>query len=121
MNGFLVDEDMPRNLAGSIRASGLDGRDVREVGLRGASDQAVFEYAQANALCLISGDLEFGNLLLFPLGSHHGIVLVRFPNEMPVTAMNLEIVEALRQLDPQKLRGGLAVVEPGRVRFRQGP
>jgi len=32
--GFLVDEDLPRSLAGALRAAGHQALDARDVGLR---------------------------------------------------------------------------------------
>lgn len=105
MPGFLVDEDLPRNLAALLRNAGFEAHDVRDVGLRGSSDSDVFAYAQTHGLCLVSADLEFGNLLLFPLGAHHGIVLVRFPNEVSVLTLNQAILAAVQQFQPVKPRG----------------
>lgn len=42
----LVDEDLPRSTAALLQSLGIDARDVRDVGLKGASDAQVFEYAQ---------------------------------------------------------------------------
>ena len=42
---FLVDEDLPRSLAGELRAAGVDAADVRDVGLRGRTDEEVLAYA----------------------------------------------------------------------------
>ena len=35
---FLVDEDLPRSLAPPLRAVGLLAQDVRDIGLRGSTD-----------------------------------------------------------------------------------
>ena len=56
--------------------------DVRDVGLRGKPDDDIFKYAAAHDLALLSADLSFGNLQRFPLGTHAGIVIARFPNEV---------------------------------------
>lgn len=38
MPAFLVDEDIPRSLAVSLREAGFQAEDVRDAGLRGHSD-----------------------------------------------------------------------------------
>jgi predicted nuclease of predicted toxin-antitoxin system len=118
MAAFLVDEDLPRSLARRLRDEGWDAQDVRDVGLRGQPDSAVFSFAQRERRALITGDGGFGNLLAFPLGSHGGVVVTAFPNEFPVPALNDAVVAALRAVEIERLDGALLVVEPGRLRLR---
>ena len=42
---FLVDEDMPRSTAVILRQAGYQAEDVRDVGLRGHTDEEIFAYA----------------------------------------------------------------------------
>jgi len=90
------------------------------VGLRGRPDQSIFEYAQASGLVLLTGDLGLGNVLRFPLGTHPGIVVVRFPNEISNEVTNEAILAALENTTPQEIEGHVLIVEPGRVRLRRG-
>jgi len=43
MTRYLVDEDLPRSLARRLGEAGVDAVDVRDVGLRGASDEQVLD------------------------------------------------------------------------------
>lgn len=42
---FVIDEDMPRSTARILRAKGYEALDSRDYGLRGKSDEEVFEFA----------------------------------------------------------------------------
>lgn len=53
---FLIDEDLPRSTARALRAGGRDAVDVRDVGLRGHTDEEVFDYAQKRNAVPGSGD-----------------------------------------------------------------
>lgn len=119
MPRFLVDEDLPRSLARALRAEGFDTQDVRDVGLRGKTDTEVLQYAVAQNRTLVTADLRFGNLLTIPLGSHSGIVVARLPNELPVATLSAVILDAVRALDDEELRGSLVIVEPSRIRLRR--
>ncbi len=119
MARFLVDEDLPRSLAPRLRAAGQEAQDVRDVGLRGRPDTDVFDYAVTRGLALISGDLGFGNLLDFPLGTHPGIIVVRVPNEVPTATLNELIVWTAQNLSVDDLDGNLVIVEPHRIRLRR--
>jgi predicted nuclease of predicted toxin-antitoxin system len=118
---FLVDEDMPRSTAEALRQAGYRAEDVRDLGLRGHTDQEVFEYAQALRAVLVTADKGFANALRFPPGSHAGIVVVRVPNELPTQEVNRELLRALADLEGRDLNGILVIVEVGRVRVRRGP
>jgi predicted nuclease of predicted toxin-antitoxin system len=117
---FLVDEDLPRSLARDLRDIGLAAEDVRDVGLRGTPDSEIWKHVVSNGLTLISGDLGFGNELKFPRRGQQGLVLVRFPTEVPAQAIKSAIVRALDHLTEAELSGAIIIVEPGRLR-RRGP
>ncbi len=116
---FLVDEDMPRSMAGILREAGYQAEDVRDAGLRGQPDDQIFEYAQNRQAVLITADLGFTDPWRFPRHSHAGIILVRLPNEMSTTTMNQELLKALASLKDESLAGTLVIVEVGRVRIRR--
>lgn len=70
---------MPRSTGKLLKECGYEVKDIRDHGLRGAEDERVYRFAQENRAALITGDLGFGNILRFPLGSHFGIIIARFP------------------------------------------
>jgi predicted nuclease of predicted toxin-antitoxin system len=115
---FLVDEDLPRATAQVLAEAGHAAEDVRDIGLRGHSDNEVFAYAQAHGQIVISADKGFTNTLRFPLGSHAGIVVVRVPDELPTARMHQELLSGLASLTGKTLTGALVIVEIGRVRVR---
>ena len=78
MKVFLVDEDLPRSLARALSAAGMQSIHVIEAGLRGRSDSDVLAEANRSRRTLLTADLDFSNLLQYPLGSHAGIVIARF-------------------------------------------
>ena len=121
MRGFLVDEDLPRNLAELLRQRGHHAEDVREVGLRGQPDSRIVAYASEKELALITADVEFGHIHKFPPGTHHGIILLRFPNEAHADVLRHVTVTALSLLDTKDIDGNIVVVEPGQIRIQGQP
>jgi len=99
---------------------GFEAEDVRDVGLRGSPDEAIFERAQTQNQVILTADLGFGNILRFPLDQHHGVLVARFPNETSTEILNEAIVAAIRDLHSDEIDGHLLIVEPGRVRLRRG-
>jgi predicted nuclease of predicted toxin-antitoxin system len=119
VKSFLVDEDLPRSLARALSEAGMGAVHVIDAGFRGKPDSEVLSMAKDAERTLVTADLDFSNLLQFPLGSHSGIVVARFPSEMPVEPLNEAIVAALDDLEPSDLAGSLVIIEPGRVRIRR--
>jgi predicted nuclease of predicted toxin-antitoxin system len=117
MRRFLIDEDLPLSLSHSLRRKGHTAEHIIELGHRGVPDGRVFALAQERQAILVSRDTDFGNVLQFPLGSHGGIVVVRFPSETPSRVV--AVVEALTTIEEAVFAGALMVVEPGRIRIRR--
>jgi len=119
MGKFLIDEDMPRSTTVVLRQAGHSVEDVRDVGLRGRTDQEVFQYAQAQGAVLLTAGKGFSNIVRFPLGTHAGILVVRVPDELPTQTINHEVLRALEDLEGEDLAGLLMIVEVGRTRVRR--
>ena len=115
---FLVDEDVPRSTARVLRDAGFNAVDVRDVGLRGKSDQQVFDYAQRENRLLITCDLGFSNIINFPPSDSVGLLVVRVPDSETITAFNREVLKAVKEVGEDLLHR-LAIVEIGKVRLRE--
>ena len=102
-----------------LRDRGFEVYDVRDHGLRGQEDSKILAFAKRHEAILITGDVGFGNLLLYPVGSHAGIVIVRFPNEISPPELNINIAHALDELSDDELPGSLTILEPGKIRIRK--
>ena len=116
---FVIDEDMPRSTGAVLKAAGHDALDVRDCGLRGRSDEEVFEFAQQAGAIVLTGDVGFGNLHKYPLGTHHWIFIAHFPNDVSTQELNRQLAEALKVLTEADYKGNLIILEPGRIRIRR--
>jgi predicted nuclease of predicted toxin-antitoxin system len=56
---FYIDENLPYSLAQQLSQLGCRAHHSDDLGMRGAKDPAVFAYAQANHMTLITGDRDF--------------------------------------------------------------
>ncbi|HET9475996.1 MAG TPA: DUF5615 family PIN-like protein [Dehalococcoidia bacterium] len=119
MSRFLVDEALPESLVLTLRQAGHDAEHVREAGMAGATDDEVFEHAQASSALLLTPDLEFGDTRRYPPGSHAGILVIRMPR-VAAEAMVQEVMRLLAGVDEVDLSGVVAVLETGHMRIRRG-
>jgi len=116
---FVIDEDLPRSTAKILKAKGFEVYDIRDHGLRGRSDEEIPAFARQQEAVLVTGDLGFGNLLRFPIGSHDRILVAHFPDEISTAELNAQIVGALTILTQEELKGSLTILEPGNIRSRK--
>lgn len=117
---FLVDEDLPRSAAPLLRELGYDAADVRDVGLRGFSDDKIAAYAKANGLCLVTADGGFANIRQFPPRDYHGVVVLDLPPRATLSVILRLLREFFTHPDiVRDLSGKLAIVAFGRVRLRE--
>jgi predicted nuclease of predicted toxin-antitoxin system len=118
---FLVDEDLPRSTDSLLRHHGHEVIDIRDVGLRGASDAEIAAYGQEHGLCLLTGDMGFADIRNYLPEKYSGIVVLH----LPAKATSSTILTLLKSLLVQseivnQLNGKLAIVKPGSVRIRKG-
>jgi predicted nuclease of predicted toxin-antitoxin system len=121
MARFLIDENLPHSLADLLRTHGIDAVHVRDVGLVGADDAAVFAHAVANGRAIVTLDVGLGDITKYPLGTHAGIVLARFVTSLHRDELNKAIAAALRLLPDEDLAGNVVVYSPHKLRIHRKP
>ena len=115
---ILVDEDMPRPTADLLRSLDIDAFDVREIGLRGATDQEIFKYAQKKEMIIISRDKGLSSTVKYPLGTHCGIIVARLPYTF-VRSQILSIIEKFFiDVENGRLPNKLTILEVGKYRVK---
>ncbi len=111
-----LDENLPHDLAGH----GHGVETVTDEGLAGSHDTVVLRAATDEDRVLLTLDRGFGDVRSYPPGTHPGIVVLRSIRQDPDTIIGLVgRVLDLGELDD--LRGSIGVVEPERIRDRNGP
>lgn len=116
---ILLDENLSRSTAKTLRGNGFEVLEVRDCGLRGKTDEELFAFAKKEKALILTGDIGFGNILRFPLGGHYGIFIVHFPSEVSVSEINRQIMAASNGLDNGDFFGNLIILEPGKIRIRR--
>ena len=115
----VVDEDLPRSLELALQELGWEVLSIRDSLLRGRSDQEVADFAKKNKAFLFSADLGFANITHFPPSTHHGILILRFPNEVSTQSLVSGTKKALGSLSVEGIKGNLVIIEPGKIRVRK--
>ncbi len=95
---FLIDAQLPPALARLIISLGHEAVHVEEVGILLSTDQAIWNYAVANAQTIITKDEDFRNILLLASAQTTPVVWVRIGN-----CANAALVQWFQPLFPQVL------------------
>jgi|SRR3990167_3098944 len=115
---LLADESTPFNLVQHIRSLNVEISTAKEEGLSGKNDEEVLSFAVKNKLTLITADIEFGNILLYPPASHLGVIVIRYSPR--VTPELLQVISNfIRQSKDTNLSKTLVVIDKNKYRVRR--
>ncbi len=112
---FLVDENLPADVADILRR---DGHDVLHVSLsnhRGASDQELWRLAANEGRIVVTRDLDFP---LPEVPKPPGLILLRIPDTFRRSQIGDIVTEFVDSDAFSQVEGAISVVSPGRVRSR---
>ncbi|MSR58458.1 MAG: hypothetical protein EXS05_12530 [Planctomycetaceae bacterium] len=114
---FKTDENLPPSVADFLRTSGHDVMTVYEQGLRSCSDPQVLAACQSEGRALISLDLDFSNILVFPPEHYAGLIVLRLRRPGPTAVMTL-LRRLASHFDAVPVAGRLWIVDEHRIRIR---
>jgi predicted nuclease of predicted toxin-antitoxin system len=101
-----------------LQSLGVDACDVRDVGLKGASDAEIFEYAQKEERVILTRDVEFGSIIKYPPQNHHGVIVIRLPNTYVRDQILLVIRKFFTKIGKEELTHKIVIVEADNYRIR---
>jgi predicted nuclease of predicted toxin-antitoxin system len=116
---FKLDENIGQRGIELLKTAGHDVMTVRDQGLQGADDEAVFHAIRSEDRALITLDHDFGHVLRFPPETSPGIVILELPARATLQALLDRLRDFLALLETRSLAKELWIVEPGRVRVHQ--
>jgi predicted nuclease of predicted toxin-antitoxin system len=76
---FLVDAQLPPDLAGFLTSCGYEARHVSEIGLLSAGDAQIWKHAQSGGFVIVTKDADFAVMSALR-GAPPQIVWLRFGN-----------------------------------------
>ena len=116
---FIIDEDMPRSLATVLKKEGYEVIDIRDVGLRGATDYDILNFSNERKGVIITADVGFASLSFKDSTIIIGFVLLRIPNEFTVQETIRLVLQAFKDLGEENIRGNIVVIDPQKIRIRR--
>jgi NAD(P)-dependent dehydrogenase (short-subunit alcohol dehydrogenase family) len=114
-----LDENLGWTIAERLRHAGHDVATVRDEGLGAADDDALFARCRQEGRCLVTLDLDFGNVLRFPPEQTAGLAVLRPAGKPTLAALGRLAGELVEALSRESIAGCLWIIEPGRIRIHE--
>ena len=115
---LFLDENISLQVIDDLKNTGFEVEHVRTVGLQGASDKKVAEYAKKQKAILVTKDIEFGSMIIYARGSHYGLIIIRFPHYMKLKDFVRNLISFFNTIEKEKLIGSMIILEIGKYRIR---
>jgi predicted nuclease of predicted toxin-antitoxin system len=114
---FKTDENMPVEAADDLRQAGHDVLTVANQQLAGQPDGRVAEVCRLEGRALVTLDLDFSDIRVFPPSDYAGIIVMR-PSVQTVKNIQRLIGQTIALLTIEPLAGRLWIVDEGQIRIR---
>jgi predicted nuclease of predicted toxin-antitoxin system len=114
-----MDENLHPDLAEYFRQHGHDAATVWDEGLRGASDPFILNKCRDEGRTLLSFDLGFADIRVYPPDQYPGLIVLRLENQTRQKLMEIAPM-ILDLLGKEPLVGHLWIVDEFSVRVRGG-
>ncbi len=105
---FLLNENIPRSIYRVLKEHGH----YVEYVPKGVNDETVINIAKEKNLVLITRDSDFADEIMYPPGSHPGIIVLRVHPTIP-RLLSEKLLEALDRL--KDIKGKLIIIYNDRV------
>ena len=114
---FKVDENLPEEIVGELRAAGHDASSVYAQGMSGVDDQTIVAHIREEKRGLITLDLGFADIRTYDPAEYDGLIVLRIKRQdkHSVIALTRRFIP---KLVDESIVGKLWIVEEDRIRVR---
>lgn len=113
-----LDENVPHSATAVFAAAGHDTHTVADEDLVGRPDADVWNACVDERRMLVTFDLGFGDVRMYPPASHSGVVVLRLSDQRPAVVADV-LGRFVADYDLDTLSGHLVVVTDSLVRLRR--
>lgn len=118
---LLIDECVLGKTAELLKRNGFSIITLQELGKTSVTNGAVIKISKKQKSVIVTNDLDFGNLIMYPLGSHPGIIVLRPRLDTPqaIDDVHKILLRLLREVKPQDIEKSLIIIDRNKYRIRK--
>jgi predicted nuclease of predicted toxin-antitoxin system len=115
---FKIDENLPVEAAKIFLKLGYDADTIFAEGLKGSSDEELINVCKKEDRILVTLDLDFSDVRVYPPGSVPGIIILRIADQSADSTLSVlnKVILAVNKENPA---GKLWIVDEKRIRIRE--
>ena len=115
---FKLDANLRSEVGELFRQRGYEVATVYDQGLRGREDHEIAEVCRSEGRILVSLDLDFSDIRMFPPENYPGLIVLRLRAKGRSAVWNV-LQGVLAHLDQEPIVGRLWIVDERRIRIRR--
>lgn len=115
----LLDQNVPRSIGAWLSKTQPEWivQHTSEIGLAGADDREIFDWAQEREAIIVTFDEDFADQRAFPVEGHAGVIRLRvWPTTAEETRQALD--RLVGQTTDEELQEALVIVDRSKIRIR---
>ena len=118
---LLIDECVLGKTARLLKESGFSIVTIQELGKTSATNGTIINIAKKEKAVIITNDLDFGNLILYPLGSHGGVIVLRprLDTAEAINDVHTVLMRLFKEVKPAGIEKSLIIVGRNKYRIRK--
>jgi predicted nuclease of predicted toxin-antitoxin system len=116
---FKIDENLHADVADLLRQHGHDALTVYDQGMRSHSDEDIAKVCQREARALVTLDLDFADIRVFPPEDYVGFIVLRVADQSRPAVLRVmaKVIDGLTRIPPVS---HLWIVDETHIRIRPG-
>jgi predicted nuclease of predicted toxin-antitoxin system len=117
---FLLNMNLPRELGRKLAALGHEWRHVADVGLARAADADILTVARGQGECVLTHDLDYGQLLAFSGEPAPSVIIYRL-RRVDADLMFRRMADVWSEIQEALEAGAIVIIEESASRIRLLP
>ena len=112
-----IDENIPNRIQNILIEAGFDTHSVFDESIQGTDDTTLIKLVSDEKRILVTLDLDFSNITIYPPNNYHGIIVLR-PKSQDIKSISILVEKIIPMLKLETIKNHLWIVENDKIRIK---